>query len=232
MSAVLSPLDVPMAERDVAPVAGPTTVSGAIVRLALSRERLRAAMMPASSKERAHALGDGVSAFANDLVERVKALPGVAIVLDALRSWWAQHPLHTAGNVAAEASRRLAAPIAERNPVALVLGAALFGALLVLTRPWRWMLRPALFAGLVPALVARAIREVPVDSLLGLFASFKPPAPPASARATAPGPTTPEATTASSRASAASTPEAEPMRPSVQAPPATLPTRDTTTMLP
>ena len=118
MSAVLSPLDVPMAERPTEPAEGTTAVSGAIVRLALSRERLRAAMLPAS-KQRTHALGEGVSAFADDLVERVKALPGVAIVLDALRSWWAQHPLHTAGNVAAEASRRLAAPIAERNPLAL-----------------------------------------------------------------------------------------------------------------
>jgi hypothetical protein len=188
-------------------------------------------MLPPPPKtRREHALGEGVSSFASHLIERVKAMPGVAVILDALRSWWAQHPLHTAGTVATEASRRLAAPIANRNPVALVVGAALFGALLMLTRPWRWMLRPALFAGLLPALVARAIRELPVDSLLGMFASFNAPA---GARSAAPR-ATPTASAADAAArTSASTTEAEPMRPSYPNPAATTaPARDATTMLP
>jgi len=95
----------------------------------------------------------------------------VPILIDALQVWWARHPLHTAGLVAAEASRKFAAPIAERRPMTLILSAVLLGAILALTRPWRWLLRPALFAGLLPALVSRVMKELPVDSLIRMFGS-------------------------------------------------------------
>jgi len=129
----------------------PETVSGAIERLALSRERLRDAMLPPSRKRHVpdgHALSEGVGGLASGLVERLRALPGVLILLEAIEDWWARHPLHSAGVVAAEAARRIAAPIAERRPLTLLLGAVLVGALLALLKPWRWLLRPALFAGL------------------------------------------------------------------------------------
>ena len=59
---------------------------------------------------------------------------------------------------------RLIEPMARNQPLALVLGAALAGALLVLTRPWRWLVNPALVAGLLPALATRTIRELPLDT--------------------------------------------------------------------
>ncbi len=103
----------------------------------------RARMLPASAVPTAPSRAD--------LAERLKDLPGAAMVIDAVQTWWAQHPLRTATLVAGEASRKFAAPLAERNPVALILGAVVVGALLAWTRPWRWILRPALFAGLLPA---------------------------------------------------------------------------------
>jgi hypothetical protein len=173
MSAVLpSRLDVAAPRRDVANVSTEDRVTGAIERLALSRERLRSTMMPPPAKASARPSGAGsAGSFAAGLTDRLKDLPGAALLLDAVRTWWAQHPLRTASMVAAEASRKFAAPLAERNPLALILGAVVVGALFALTKPWRWLLRPALFAGLVPALGARLMRQLPLESWLRMFAS-------------------------------------------------------------
>ena len=132
-------------------------------------------MLPPPEVSSSHRLGGGIDAIANKLLDRLKALPAVNILIEAIEDWWSQHPLRTASHVAAEATRRLATPIAEKHPLALVAAAAGLGALLVLTRPWRWILRPALLAGLVPALAARAVRELPIDSLLSAFTSFGAP---------------------------------------------------------
>ena len=193
MSAVITPtLDRPVPARP--PAAAATTeraadndakessahgVVSAIERLALSRERMREAMMPSRKRSsREHLLPEGVGSFASGLVDRVRALPGVAILLEALQDWWARHPLHSVGLVAAEASRRLAAPLAERRPLTLLLGAVLAGALIALLKPWRWLLRPALFAGLVPALLARSVRELPIEHWLQVAAGLASPRPP------------------------------------------------------
>lgn len=155
--------------------AQPKDVSGALERLAASRARLRSAMLPPAEVPASHRLGAGIDAIANNLLDRLKALPAVNIVIEAIGDWWSQHPLRTASHVAAATTRRLATPIAEKHPLALVAAAAGVGALLVLFRPWRWLLRPALLAGLVPAVAARAFRELPIDSLLSVFTSFGAP---------------------------------------------------------
>jgi hypothetical protein len=152
-------------------MSGQDRVGDAIERLALSRERLRSTMMPAPQRPASHASSGSAGSFTATLAERLKDLPGAAMLLDAVRTWWAQHPLRTAGLVAAEASRKFAAPLAERNPLALILGAVVIGALLALSRPWRWALRPAIFAGLVPAIAARIMRQLPLESWLRMFAS-------------------------------------------------------------
>ncbi len=148
------------------------SVDGAVERLAVSRQRLREALLPPPPKAHGHPLGEGLGALATDLVNRAKAIPGAQLLLEALHDWWAQHPLRTAGILAAAAARKLAGPLAERSPLTLVLGAALVGALFALSRPSRWLLRPALIAGLAPALAARVIRELPIDAWLTMFSSF------------------------------------------------------------
>ena len=174
----------------------------ALARLTLTRERLRQAMTP-PVREAGRDDGEGLGGMASGLVDRLKSLPGVDLLMDALETWWARHPLRTVGVVAAEASRKFAVPVAERQPYALVLGAMGVGALLVLLKPWR-LLRRALFAGLLPALLFRLVRELPVDAWLKLYGSISVPrATPAAAAAASARPSPPidVPSTAAARAS-------------------------------
>lgn len=159
----------------------------AVARLALSRERLRLAMLDPPPKERLvgaeasprHPSSEGgvfSTTFVTDAVRRlfakVRAQPAAEVVVDAVEAWWAGHPLHTAGAVAVDASRAYVQPIARRSPIALVAGSALFGAVFFLTRPWRWALRPILLAGLVPQIASQALRRAPVGTWVHLVSAF------------------------------------------------------------
>jgi hypothetical protein len=155
----------------------------AATRLAESRARLRAAMTvppaPARSARAARpgrmatsALLDRGLGLLRGLSSKVRAVPAADVLIDAVETWWAAHPLHTAGAMAAEASKVYVQPIARRNPLALVSGAAVFGALFFLTRPWRWALRPVLLAGLLPQIVSQALRRAPVGTWVHLARAF------------------------------------------------------------
>ena len=154
-------------------------------RLEASRARLRTALMEiAHPPPKPSLLGDlGIGSFGSQILEKLKSLPGAALVLESIEHWWAEHPLHAAGTLAEEASRRYVGPIARRNPVAVVLGSAVFGALLVASKPWRWLLRPALFIGLVPQIASHALKRMPLDSWLQMLSTLS------GKRAAAPTPT-------------------------------------------
>ena len=143
-------------------------------RLAASRTRLRAALMEiAHPAPKPSILGGlGLGDFGNRIIDRLKELPGAILVLEALEHWWAEHPLHTVGIVAEEGARELIAPIARKNPYALILGSVAVGALFALSRPWRWLFRPALFVGLLPQLASQALKRMPIESWLQMLASL------------------------------------------------------------
>lgn len=137
----------------------------AVQRIELSRERLRHAMVPPP------ALPDASQPRALAWLDKLKGQPAIAIIIDTLKSWWSRHPMRAVVHVASEAGNAVAKPMAQHNPLALVAIAAVFGAVLAWSRPWRWALKPALFAGLMPQLVARVVAHLPLESWLAVFAS-------------------------------------------------------------
>lgn len=140
-------------------------------RLEQSRALLRSAMTPApglTTEAQAH----GIAGW----LHRLRESPAIAIVLDALSGWWSKHPMRLVAEAAGDAVAATARPIAQHNPVLLVVVAALAGATLTWSRPWRWLVKPALFAGLAPQLVSRVLANLPLESWLSVFAT--PPAEP------------------------------------------------------
>ena len=140
-------------------------------RLAVSREHLRQAMKDASSPP-GEGMNQRVGGFVAPLLEALKSIPGAGVVIEAIRTWWARHPLRIPSMMAADASNAVFQPMAQRYPLGLVLGAAVLGALLAWGRPWRWILRPALLAGLLPQLFHGAMAQLPVQSWLSALTSL------------------------------------------------------------
>jgi hypothetical protein len=111
--------------------------------------------------------------------------PVVALFIDALSSWWANHPLHSAADLAQGIAHEAITPLARRHPKAMVAGAVLAGALIVWARPWRWLMRPALLTGILSQIASQAVAHMPMDSILNALATFmarreardEPPAP-------------------------------------------------------
>jgi hypothetical protein len=153
--------------------------SGPVERLALSRERLRQAMQ--QQKNAGGRRGTGASAAPGGMARAgrrwrrsLASIPGVSIVLEALESWWAQHPMRLASMVGSEAAKTLIQPMAKRHPLALVAGAMALGAAVVWVKPWRWGLKPALFTGLLSQFASKALAQVPVASWLAMLSELAP----------------------------------------------------------
>ncbi len=135
----------------------------AVERIELSRARLRAAMLPPALP--APEPGSGPLAW----LERIKDQPSIAVIIDTLQGWWSRHPMRPLVQVASDATNAVAKPIAQHNPLAMVLAAGLLGIVFAWSRPWRWALKPALFAGLMPQLVSRVVANLPLESWLSAF---------------------------------------------------------------
>lgn len=146
-------------------------VPTAAERLEISRARMRRAMRSPPS---AHARGTttGTADPAMSWIKSLRTFPGASVVIDAVQAWWLHHPVRMASMVAAEAATTLARPMAQRHPLQLVFCAFVVGALFSWSRPWRWIVKPALFAGLLPQLLSKVMTVVPPRTWMGLFNSF------------------------------------------------------------
>jgi hypothetical protein len=124
-------------------------------RLSRSREQLRLSL-----NETSPASGDGNRRRDRSATRTwVDALlPGVA---GLVRHWWSGHPLRAAAGMAAGVATLALRPLAARHPWGLVAGAVVLGGLLAWTRPWRWPLKSALWAGLLPQLMLALLKATP-----------------------------------------------------------------------
>jgi hypothetical protein len=123
------------------------------IRLALSRSQLRLALLQlhaaAGPADPSHA--------APAWWKALRAEPGTRVLLGALAAWWTRQPWHQTAALLAESAKQLLRPVAQRNPLTLVLAATAIGGALVLIKPWRWLSVSALATGLLPEIVSRVL---------------------------------------------------------------------------
>lgn len=152
----------------------PAKAPSAAERLAESRERLRQYMLRGDGRHEArrrnataNAQGDRASPL-----DKLRAMPVLGVVIDALSAWWANHPLHPAATVAEDVLRETAAPLARKHPLLMMAGAFTVGAAVAWFKPWRLLGKTALFAGLFSQIVSRVVTQMPWESVLGAMTSF------------------------------------------------------------
>jgi hypothetical protein len=140
-------------------------------RLVLSRERLCQAIREhASPNSGLSKSAQGTSA--STWFDALKSIPGAPVLLQALTAWWAVHPLRVVCMSTAGAVKTVIQPLAQRHPIGLVAGAVVVGVLFVRSHPWRWLFKPALFAGLLPQILAAAAAQVPPQSWINVLTSL------------------------------------------------------------
>jgi hypothetical protein len=107
-----------------------------------------------------------------DWLSTLKEVPGIDILLEAVKSWWEQHPMRNAVLLASDAAKAALEPLAQRYPLGLVGVSLIVGVLFAWRRPWRWLLTPALFAGLLPQLLSKTMGSLPPKTWLTILASL------------------------------------------------------------
>lgn len=141
-------------------------------KLQLSRQRLQNALRdahaPADSTQRA-----STDPSAQAWLGSLKQVPGAALLLELAAQWWTKHPLNLASRLVGDAANAAVKPVAERHPFALVAGAAVVGGVLGWSRPWRWIMKSAVVAGLLPGMLPRVLPSI-LPTLLGKTASTEP----------------------------------------------------------
>ena len=160
--------------QQVVPDSASVSVVKATEQLMLSRQRLQLALAETAHANRptAAVVKDSEKRQSPDWMNELRNIPGVGLGLQALSAWWAtrwqQHPLNRAVGMAWDAANAVAKPMAQRKPIAMALAAVAVGAVLAYSRPWRWILKPALFAGLLAQVSAKLVSEVPLQSWMSL----------------------------------------------------------------
>ena len=159
-------------------------MSAAADRVEASRARLMLAMSPPPPTAQ-----DRTTRETQSWVQRLTDLPLLSAVIESVSSWWSHHPLRPVAHIANEASNAVVRPLAQRNPLTLVLVAGVIGAGLAWAGPWRWLFRSALFAGLVPQLASRVVSSLPIESWMTMAGAMRSRQQPASRAGTAAAPT-------------------------------------------
>jgi hypothetical protein len=154
-------------------------LAAALARLEASRAGLRDIMLPprrsrAPRSERPAGnsdfwqwVPDSLRGGIDQLSRLLRKHPVASLVVDAVGDWWQHHPVRAAASMAGSEVAQVAGPLIRRYPVAAVAIAALAGATLVASRPWRWRV----FGGSTRPLHRRLTRwmaaQVPLQAALG-----------------------------------------------------------------
>lgn len=141
-------------------------------RLALSRERLRQALHATAAGAGDQGRGAGGSGSTRSWRETLRSVPGGELALRALGRWWARQPWRGAGEALLDGVTLVLRPVARRSPLGLMLGALVMGGLLARLRPWRWIPKFVLMAGLLPQLLPRGVAAEAGLSWSGLLLSL------------------------------------------------------------
>lgn len=149
-------------------------------RLAASREHMREWMLEADGRRERRRRAEAAAAAGHKppIVDRLRDIPVLGMVVDALSAWWSGHPLHSVAGMAQGAAHQRLAPLARRHPLATMAGAFVVGMLVVRLKPWRWLAKSAVFAGVAGQVIARAIAAVPLESLIGILLAQRAASPP------------------------------------------------------
>ena len=153
--------------------AKPSTALPPQQRLEASRTSLRVAMQPGiteSASDRPSLIGrlGLLSSSAGNLLSH----PVVETLRDTARQWWLTHPWRPVIVIGFEAANQLAVPVARKHPLRLLGAAMLGGAILSRLKPWKWLLMsaaPTLAASMLPTLISRLARRIPVSTLIKAF---------------------------------------------------------------
>ena len=170
MSAELNGIDVAKLEQSEFHDGEANAVIRASERLADSRQRLRIALLQSTNGKR---VSDTLPSSSPPLwVDQLKGMPLIGSAVRSLDTWWAKTPLNAATATVFYSASTVAKPIAARHPFYLVMVAAVAGAALARSRPWRWILKPALFAGLAVRLSSNLVTRVPLQSWITLLTAL------------------------------------------------------------
>lgn len=153
-------------------------------RLRQSRQRMRELLLAFNASSAPGKSGHRATGASGALLAALAALPVLGPLIARAANWWANHPLRVVTQLFASPGTSTAKRLTERHPAAMVLGAAVGGALLMWARPWRFaLLRRALYASVLPQLVTTLLSRVSTDGWPDVVHSAlrrpdaKPPAP-------------------------------------------------------
>ncbi|HJV60175.1 MAG TPA: hypothetical protein VJ743_04470 [Albitalea sp.] len=143
-------------------------------RLAQSRERMRQWMLHGDGRHEARRRAAAAEAQGQRpaFLDRLRSLPVVGVVADAIAAWWSHHPLHGAATLAESVAHDTLGPLVRRHPVAVLALAFAAGAAAVRWRPWRWVVKPAIFGGLASQVISHLVSEMPIESWVDAMTAF------------------------------------------------------------